>query len=99
MKDAGIEAKRHASGAQTVLSANLGQYEEAVQSALNEANRANIITRIWDKDASVWKSEPDHQKIIKNSLGWLTVAGEMLGKTNWKSKSLRRRFVPQGFSR
>lgn len=81
MKDAGIEAKRQASGAQTVLSANLGQYERAVQTALKEAERANVITRIWDKDASLWKSEPDHQEIIKNSLGWLTVAGEMLGKT------------------
>lgn len=29
--------------------------------------------KIWRKDAALWKSEEAHQKIIKNSLGWVTV--------------------------
>jgi glucose-6-phosphate isomerase len=33
--------------------------------------------RLWDKDATLWKSEPEHQKIIRNALGWLTITGEM----------------------
>ena len=82
MNDAGIEAKLQSRAADTVLSARLGQYADAVQSALAAADQANIIARIWDKDASVWKTEPAHQKIIANSLGWLTVAGEMSGKAN-----------------
>ena len=81
MKDAGIEAKRHAPAAGTALTLKLGEYEERVQSGLKEAERADVIRRIWDKDASVWKREAAHQKIINNSLGWLTVAGEMLGAT------------------
>jgi transaldolase/glucose-6-phosphate isomerase len=81
MKDAGIEARRQIPAPERVLRASLGQYEEAVQSALREAEQADIIRRIWDKDALVWKSEPAHQKIIRNSLGWLTVATEMLGAT------------------
>ncbi len=81
MKDAGIEAKPHAAVAEPLLTAVLGQYEPAVNFALKEAEEAEIIPRIWNKDAAVWKSEPAHQKIIKNSLGWLTVADEMLGVT------------------
>lgn len=82
MNDAGIEATLQSRAADTVLSARLGKYAAAVQSALTEADQADIIRRIWDKDASVWKTDPAHQKIIANSLGWLTVASEMCGKTD-----------------
>jgi glucose-6-phosphate isomerase len=56
----------------------LGEHSDAVNKALQEAQRANVVERIWRHDASLWKSESAHQKIITNSLGWLTVAGEML---------------------
>ena len=82
MNDAGNEARLQSRAADSVLSSHLGQYAAAVQSALAEADQAHIIRRIWDKDASVWKTEPAHQKIIANSLGWLTVASEMFGKTD-----------------
>ena len=39
----------------------------------------NVVQRIWDKDASLWKSDEAAQKLIRNSLGWLTVAQEMTG--------------------
>ena len=86
MRDAGIEAKQQSHAGETVLSAHLGRYAAAVRSALSEADQENVIRRIWEKDASVWKAEAAHQKIIANSLGWLTVAGQMLGKT----KELKR---------
>jgi len=38
-----------------------------------------VAERIWSKDASLWKSDPDAVKNINNSLGWLTVADKMLG--------------------
>ena len=93
MKDAGIEAKRHAPAAETQLWTSLGQYA-AVRSALNDAKDAEIIRRIWLKDASVWKDDPAHQKIIANSLGWLTVANEMLARTD-ELKSLLSQFAPK----
>lgn len=81
MKDAGIEAKRDNPAITLGLTATLGPYEAQVQSALAEADRANVIQRIWDKDAALWKKESAHQKVILNSLGWLTVAGQMLRAT------------------
>jgi glucose-6-phosphate isomerase len=37
------------------------------------------MRRIWRKDAALWKEDEAHQKIIKNSLGWLTVPDVMIG--------------------
>jgi transaldolase/glucose-6-phosphate isomerase len=77
MDDAGSEAKREADP-YLALSVSPGEYAEAVNAALDEASRANVIERIWNNDAALWKSEAADQKIIANSLGWLTVPGEML---------------------
>src|SRR6266545_4540858 len=63
---------------QAQLATSLGNYEACVRAALEEAIRTNVIKRIWNKDASLWKNEESHQKIIRNSLGWLTVPTEML---------------------
>ncbi len=57
----------------------LGDLEERANSAIEEAEREGVAKRIWRKDASLWKEDADSQKIIKNSLGWLTVPDEMLG--------------------
>ena len=77
MYDAGSEAKRE-TNPYMALSVSPGAYAEAVNAALEEATRANVIERIWNKDATLWKSEAAPQKIIANSLGWLTVPAEML---------------------
>jgi len=61
------------------LNAALGDCDRAVNETLAEAAQANVVKRMWEKDASLWKTEAAHQKIISNSMGWLTVAGEMLG--------------------
>ncbi|HEU5131225.1 MAG TPA: hypothetical protein VFT26_03940, partial [Pyrinomonadaceae bacterium] len=42
-------------------------------------NHNDVAERIRRKDATLWKSDPDNIKLINNSLGWLTVAGEMIG--------------------
>jgi transaldolase / glucose-6-phosphate isomerase len=42
-------------------------------------NHNEVAKRIWQKDATLWKSDPENIKIINNSLGWLTVADEMIG--------------------
>lgn len=60
------------------MTASLGEYQDAVTRALAEAGQADVMGRIWRKDASVWKEDEAHQKIIGNSLGWLTVAETMI---------------------
>jgi transaldolase/glucose-6-phosphate isomerase len=83
MNDAGIEAKRDAEPYKpnfmtaNYLAASLGNYEPLFRATLEEAGRTNVIARIWNKEASLWKQEESHQKIIINSLGWLTVATQM----------------------
>jgi len=56
------------------FSANLGQYQNIVSSALQEIKRDRIIQRIWDHDYTVWKSDPTE---IRNRLGWLDIADRM----------------------
>ena len=52
-------------------------FPEALVSRLNKAIRdaheANIVKRIWHKDTSVWTADESVAKMIKNSLGWVTV--------------------------
>jgi transaldolase / glucose-6-phosphate isomerase len=76
-----IEAKRDAlrSGIHGRLTASLGEYEAAVNAALAEADEGDVMRRIWRQDAALWKDDADHQKIIRNSLGWLVVPDEMIG--------------------
>src|SRR5207237_893632 len=74
-----IEAKRDAllSGINERFSASLGKYADAVSAAIKEAEKGDVMRRIWRKDAALWKTDEAHQKIIKNALGWLTVPDKM----------------------
>jgi hypothetical protein len=56
---------------------SLGHYSSVVQRALAEAQEAKAIARIWERDPTLWRSDPAEQGVISNSLGWLTVADEM----------------------
>src|SRR5688572_21584235 len=57
----------------------LDRLTDRVNSAMEAAVMEDVAKRIWNKDASLWKSDEDNARVIKNSLGWLTVADEMLG--------------------
>ncbi|MDT4966806.1 MAG: transaldolase / glucose-6-phosphate isomerase [Acidobacteriota bacterium] len=76
-----IESKRDAliSGIHDRLTASLGKYAEAVNAAIKESDKGDVIRRMWRKDAGLWKEDEAHQKIIKNALGWLTVPDAMIG--------------------
>ena len=76
-----IESKRDAlvSGIHQRLTASLGKYGDAVSAAIKEADKGDVMRRIWRKDAALWKDDAAHQKIIKNALGWLAVPDMMIG--------------------
>jgi glucose-6-phosphate isomerase len=57
-----------------------GSLDKSVQSALRKLEEQEFSKRLWDHDASLWKSEPEAQNIIRNALGWLTIAREMRGQ-------------------
>jgi len=52
----------------------LGTYQAAVHAAIVEMARADIPSRIWSHDHTVWKPDPAE---ITNRLGWLDVAERM----------------------
>ena len=64
------------------MECRLGPFNERVSTAIEEAASADLSKRIWRKDASLWTNDEAGQKIIKNSLGWLTVPDEMIGVVN-----------------
>jgi len=59
------------------MTANLGELTSSVGARLTKIGAGSIVDRIWDKDGSLWKDEPEHRKIISNSLGWLDVTDWM----------------------
>lgn len=57
--------------------ASLGNSEADFRSALERLGREQSVSRLWKKDFTLWKSEPEREAGIVNSLGWLTVAAAM----------------------
>jgi glucose-6-phosphate isomerase len=55
-----------------------GPLAQSVKTAIQNADQGHVLKRIWSKDASLWKNDEADQKLISNSLGWLTVPDEML---------------------
>jgi glucose-6-phosphate isomerase len=56
------------------LRLELGAFERLHREALEKLLKDKAVDRIWRRDASFWKAEEAHQKIIANALGWLDVA-------------------------
>jgi transaldolase/glucose-6-phosphate isomerase len=57
-----------------MVTARLGEYQAAVDAALEGLRSQNIMSRIWANDHTVWKPEPTE---IVNRLGWLGIAEKM----------------------
>ena len=48
-----------------------GAYEEPIREAIARAAADRIVERIWERDASLWKSDAPAQNEIRERLGWL----------------------------
>lgn len=62
-------------------SESLGNNKSTIESALEVLEQERVVKRIWERDAALWKTDEAHQKIINNSLGWLTVVRLMSERT------------------
>ncbi|MBI3610231.1 MAG: bifunctional transaldolase/phosoglucose isomerase [Nitrospirae bacterium] len=82
---------------QSRFTAFLGPYEEPVQEALRTLHQQKFSERLWAKDASLWTSDPEAQKTIKNRLGWLTVPEAMAGRIR-EIAAFARSVMETGFS-
>src|SRR2546422_4184310 len=48
-----------------------GRLETAYRAALESLARNDAIARLFRRDATLWKADPEHHKTILNRLGWL----------------------------
>ena len=53
---------------------DLGPYEQDVMATLADLDSRAVVERMWRRDHSVWKPDPDE---VANRLGWLTVSDAM----------------------
>ncbi len=51
--------------------------EPAISDGAPTLHDQDIAKRIWKHDPTVWKNDPEHEKIITNRLGWLDVMSTM----------------------
>ncbi len=51
----------------------LGSYVSQVEAIWADLEKREAAAKIWNKDARLWKAEAEHQRIIQDSLGWLSV--------------------------
>lgn len=56
---------------------NLGDYEAAIQERIASLEQARFSARLWRKDPSLWKTEPENEAVICNALGWLHLPERM----------------------
>ena len=56
------------------MSAHLGPHAELVSNTLRQLEAERVVERIWDRDHTVWKPDPDG---IVDRLGWLDLPSTM----------------------
>lgn len=76
------------------LTANLGDYQADVDSALENIKTKKIISRLWAHDHTLWKPEPDE---IENRLGWLDIVPRMREDLSL-IEDLKREVVSAGYT-
>ncbi len=58
-----------------------GRLEAAYRKQLERLIAVSAIEKIWTKQPVLWKSDPDHARIILNRLGWIDVLETMRNDT------------------
>jgi transaldolase/glucose-6-phosphate isomerase len=67
------------------MTLDLGGYQAGVETRLKAWDLANVGTRVWERDGTVWVPNPDEAAQtpeLTNRLGWLDIGQEMLAKAD-----------------
>ena len=56
---------------------NIGGYLNAVKDRIRDLGGEEVSMRLWRKDPTLWKTDPENQKIIRGALGWLNAPERM----------------------
>ena len=62
-----------------IIQSNLGEYQQAVNSALDHLKANDILNRIWNYDHTVWCESPTE---ITNRLEWLNLSKKMVAEVD-----------------
>ena len=57
--------------------AALADWQRVVDDAIADLVERRVVDRIWARDPTLWHADPEHQREIRERLGWLTVVGAM----------------------
>jgi transaldolase/glucose-6-phosphate isomerase len=92
-----IEARRDSvtRGLTDRITLHIGPFQSAIDTAVQNADKQKFVERIWKKDATLWKTDDAHKKIIANALGWLPVVESMrqkAGELKQFAESVRKDF-------
>jgi glucose-6-phosphate isomerase len=68
------------------LESEAGDLCAAVDATLDQLEKQKFPKRLWDRDPSLWKNDPAHQRVIRNALGWLRIPHAMLGQLDALSR-------------
>ena len=52
-------------------------WQKQIDDCYKQLDKEEFPSRLWRKDATLWKKDPAHQAIISNALGWLAVPALM----------------------
>jgi len=78
-----------------LMSLNLGEYQTAVDARLRSWRSEQIGRRVWDRDHTVWSSEPLPE--LTNRLGWLDLPGSMQPRLP-QFEALARSVIEDGYT-
>ena len=54
-----------------IATTSLGSYQEQVTTCLSKLDGDSVVSRIWDKDPSLWSKTDEEAQAVANRLGWL----------------------------
>jgi transaldolase/glucose-6-phosphate isomerase len=66
------------SGGAERVALSLGKTEGPFDAALAGLVKSDFLTRLWNKDASLWSADPADAEIIAHALGWLDIPEHLM---------------------